>query len=235
MKFSRKALLVCLGAFAAAQAQAMAQNNSGGDTNSFYVGGSYVRAMYNIDEQEQNKFAMANLPANSTAKGTFQSEDNGYEIHVGYMFVPNFGVEIGYSDFGKFVQTLEVSNGATPAVMSKTMYNIATTAFTASLIGAYQLEGGLSIFGRLSGMYTTTKPTFETTPAGAAGSIPATVYTKSEYNKFVPGLGIGAAFNINDQFRIRAEGNYWYQPADNTMIAVKDLKNIVIGADVSFY
>ncbi|WP_242641355.1 outer membrane beta-barrel protein [Candidatus Ichthyocystis sparus] len=213
----------------------MTQSSAGGDTNSFYVGGSYVRAMYNVDEQEQNKFAMANLPTGATATASFQNEDNGYEIHAGYMFIPNFGVELGYADFGKFVQTLDVTDDTTNTpVKSKTTYSFATTAFTASLVGAYQLEGGLSVFGRLSGMYTTTKPSFETNGMKGKG-IDSSVYTKSEYNKFVPGAGIGAAFNINDQFRIRAEGDYWYQPADNTMIAVKDLKNIVVGADVSFY
>ncbi|WP_092401000.1 MULTISPECIES: outer membrane beta-barrel protein [Candidatus Ichthyocystis] len=232
MKFSRKALLIALGAFAAAQAQAMMQNGSSSassDSNSFYVGGSYVRAMYNIDEPQQNKFAMANLPAGNTAEGSFSSEDNGYEIHAGYMFVPNFGVEIGYSDFGKFTQNLKITTTAS-STTNKASYELATTAFTASLVGAYQLEGGLSVFGRLSGMYTTTKPTFEST-----GVITDSVYTKSEYNKFVPGAGIGAAFNVNDQFRIRAEFDYWYQPTDNNLIAVKDLKNIVVGADVSFY
>lgn len=116
--------------------------------------------------------------------------DIGLKAFGGYMFTPNFGVEVQYVNLGKlkldpiFVPDLGTVSG-----------EIKSSGFGASLIAQYPIEQ-FAVFGKLGFTYMDTKISGSVSGLGSG----------SESDKSTNfSWGLGAAYNFNPQLGVRVE------------------------------
>jgi OOP family OmpA-OmpF porin len=112
---------------------------------------------------------------------TCDDKDTAWKAYGGYAFTPNFAVEIGYSDFGKFKATLAPFTDEAKV-----------TAWEISAIGAFPIVQQLLVFGRL-GLYRATVKE----DTNFAGSF------ENDNNDFTYGLGL--QYNITRHLSLRGE------------------------------
>lgn len=123
------------------------------------------------------------------ALGGFNSCDDkktAWKLFGGYQITPNFAVEAGYANLGKFEATFDIPGLGPDGERAK------VTAWEASLLARAPLVERLSIFGRI-GIY---RATVEDTD-DIFGTF------KHDNNDFTFGLGLG--YDITRNFGLRAE------------------------------
>jgi hypothetical protein len=108
--------------------------------------------------------------------GPFASDnrDTVYNIYTGTFFTPNFGVEAGYTNFGK----IDRAGGNTKA-----------QGFNLSLVGRAPITQSFNIFGKLGTTYGRTE----------VSAFPGTGVASGKENGFGVSYGIGAEYSFNPQ------------------------------------
>ncbi|MBG6072763.1 MULTISPECIES: outer membrane beta-barrel protein [unclassified Polaromonas] len=108
--------------------------------------------------------------------GPFASDnrDTVYNIYTGTFFTPNFGVEAGYTNFGK----IDRAGGNTKA-----------QGFNLSLVGRAPITQSFNIFGKLGTTYGRTEVL----------AFPGTGIASGKENGFGVSYGIGAEYSFNPQ------------------------------------
>ena len=108
--------------------------------------------------------------------GVFSNDRNGnaYSLYGGSYFNNNFGLELGYNDFGR----VNRGGGSTKA-----------NAFSLSLVGKFPLSPSFSLLGRVGGSYVRSD----------VSSAPGSGITAGTANKFDLSYGLGAEFAFNQQ------------------------------------
>jgi hypothetical protein len=108
--------------------------------------------------------------------GPFASDnrDTVYNIYTGTFFTPNFGVEAGYTNFGK----IDRAGGNTKA-----------QGFNLSLVGRAPITQSFNIFGKLGTTYGRTE----------VSAFPGTGVASGTENGFGVSYGIGAEYSFNPQ------------------------------------
>ena len=108
--------------------------------------------------------------------GPFASDnrDTVYNIYTGTFFTPNFGVEAGYTNFGK----IDRAGGNTKA-----------QGFNLSLVGRAPITQSFNIFGKLGTTYGRTE----------VSAFPGTGIASGKENGFGVSYGIGAEYSFNPQ------------------------------------
>lgn len=154
------ALFAALTAFAAA-APAAAQ--------SFYFGGSIGNTEAHEDACQGAQFGC-------------DRSDTSYSGNVGFMFTPNWGVELAYRDFGKVV---EQDNGGGNTATLK------TKSGEAVVVGAVPFYK-VSFYGKAGGYYAKTK-------------LQSTFLTEGESNNKQWTYGVGVRYDVFRHFAVRAE------------------------------
>lgn len=117
--------------------------------------------------------------------------DTGFKIFAGYRFIPNFALEGGFTDFGKFGVTLSAPG-------SSANFDVKISGFHLDAVGILPI-GNWDLFAKVGTINTTTK-----TSVSASGAFFATTSgdKKTEWNlKY----GIGAEYRITRQLGVRAE------------------------------
>lgn len=121
-------------------------------------------------------YAGAGLGQSTTKiNGGFKDDDIGFKIFGGYAFNQNFAAEVEYLNGGKAKE-----DGVT----------IKTDGFAVSALGAIPLNDAFSLFARLG------YGTWEAKAGGLASG-------KADDEDLL--YGLGAAFNVGQQFQIRLE------------------------------
>lgn len=108
--------------------------------------------------------------------GPFASDnkDTVYNIYTGTFFTPNFGFELGYTNFGK----IERAGGNTKA-----------QGINLSLVGRAPITQSFNIFGKLGTTYGRTE----------VSAFPGTGVASGKENGFGVSYGIGAEYSFNPQ------------------------------------
>ena len=123
--------LVLAAVMMSAAAAAQAQSNSNSTMGSMYTpGSSYVG--FNAGRSD---FKLGN----GTGFLPFGTKDNAYSIYAGSYFNPNFGLKLGYIDFGRISR----GTGTTRA-----------KGANLSLVGKLALNDTFSLTGRVGGTYS---------------------------------------------------------------------------------
>lgn len=154
-----------LTAVAGARAQSSMSGMSGSGFSMYSPGSSYVG--FNVGKSD---FSLGN------GLGVFPSDqkDTVYNIYGGSYFNPNFGLELGYTDFGKARR----GGGDTKAM-----------GFNLSLVGKYPLTNSFNLLGKVGTTYGRTE----------VSSAPGSGITNGKETGFGLSYGIGAEYAFNPQ------------------------------------
>ena len=160
------------------------------DAPGWYAGGSLgsTRANFNNDAIN-NQFIANNFAINSTSTN---NRSTGGKLFSGYQFTPNFALEGGYFDLGRFNYS-GVTTGGT--------YNGDTRArgLNLDLVGTLPLSDRFSVLGRVGAAYAQTRDNFAT-----GGFVPANTFNRSRNDTNVK-FGVGLQYAITEALSLRAE------------------------------
>ena len=108
--------------------------------------------------------------------GPFASDDSDtvYNIYTGTFFTPNFGLELGYTNFGK----IDRAGGTTKA-----------EGINLSLVGRAPITQSFNLFGKLGTTYGRTD----------VSAFPGTGITSGKENGFGVSYGLGAEYSFSPQ------------------------------------
>jgi OmpA-OmpF porin, OOP family len=135
--------------------------------------------------------------------------DMGFKLGGGYMFNKNLGVEAAYVDLGKEKFTA-------PGLSADAKAN----GIVVAALGVFPINEQFSVLGRLGIIDATVKIS-----GGGADD-------KSTDVKFTG--GIGAAYNINKEFSVRLEYDFYSKLGDKDKTGESDVSMISLGVAYKF-
>jgi OmpA-OmpF porin, OOP family len=145
-----------------------------------------------------NRFNTADFASGIPGVSESQNQkDEAYKFFAGYQFTPNFGLEGGYTDLGKFSYNYSGTTGASS--------NYKTHAWSLAATGTAPLGQGLSLFGKL-GLALTQASDSISDPGGIlAGAPNPALLGNSSYNRTAVMWGAGMEYAFNSRYALRAE------------------------------
>jgi opacity protein-like surface antigen len=144
---------------------------------SFYFGGSVGNTEAHQDACQDAQFGC-------------DRSDTAYAGHVGFMFSPNWGIEVTGRNMGKVVERT-FADGGTALWKSKAVDAVVVAALPFSQIG---LGDRLAIYGKAGGYYARTNVESSSTEA------PNAERTNRQWT-----YGVGVSFDVFKWMRLRAE------------------------------
>jgi OOP family OmpA-OmpF porin len=143
----------------------------------FYVGASVGVTSLDVDGGDLG-----------LTNASFDDNDTGYKVFLGYDFNKNWGVELGYADLGQYDFT-----GNFGAVNVRGDIDVTAAYLTA--VGTYPINNEFAVFGKLGAYYGDADAT------ASAGTISASD-SGSDTNVL---FGLGVKYNFTKQFAVRGE------------------------------
>lgn len=179
-------LLAISGSLALCSTAAVAQFAPGG-----YVGANIgsTRAHFNNDAIN-NSLASQGLAVTST---TSDNRDTGYKLFGGYQINPNFAVEGGYFDLGKY------GYSSTTIPTGSFSGNTRIKGLNLDLVGMLPLSERLSAFGRIGAAYARSRANFSST-----GAVPFIGSNRTRNGTDLK-YGLGLQYALTDALALRAE------------------------------
>lgn len=161
----------------------------------WYGGGNIGRTGATIDDDRiRGGLAGQGLGTSSIDD---RDEDTGYKVFGGYQLNPNFAVEAGFFDIGRFGYTATTVPGGTLSG------DIRVKGLNLDLVGTLPLTDRFSALGRLGVTSTRTEGRFSSTGAARVPYLDATPSQRSTNAKF--GLGLMYEFTESLAMRLEAE------------------------------
>jgi OmpA-OmpF porin, OOP family len=157
----------------------------------WYGGANLGRSLATIDDARITSGLLSNALATSSISDRDRS--HGFKIFGGYQINPNFSVEGGYFDLGKFGYT------ATTVPAGTLNGDIKVKGLNLDLVGTVPVTDKFSAFGRAGLNYAQAKDTFTST--GAVRVVNANPSKSGTNYKF----GLGVQYAINDALSVRGE------------------------------
>ena len=165
----------------------------------FYMGGNIGQSKANIDTAGFSAAVLATGLV-TTAATTSNKNDTGFKIFAGYRFHPNFAVEGGYFDLGKFgLATMTTGLDGTIGTNTGTVENNA--GLNLDLVGIIPINDQYSLFGRAGVQNSVTKVSFVVVGPGG----PASFAYRENNTDYKAGLGMQYDFNKNIGARLEWE------------------------------
>ncbi len=167
---------------------------AGSASAQWYGGGSLGQSRINYGSGQ----LAADLQASGiTGTGAVSNSDIGLKVFGGYTFNPNFALEGGYFNMGRFAST----NGTftKPAPGGTFSGKIEGQGVNLDAVGTLPLAQGFALLGRVGGAYFQTKASSTATAGGFTG------YGNATSNKFVPEVGLGLQYDFTKTIAGRAE------------------------------
>lgn len=162
-----------------------------------YIGANVGRTKADFSNDSiNNTLTGQGLTVNSR---TEDNRETGYKIFGGYQFHPNFAVEGGYFDLGKFSYSFNATRAGPPATTGTFTGNTRVRGLNLDLVGIAPVTDRFSVFGRVGAAYAQTRADFASTGAVA----PQTFSTSS--NKTNLKVGLGLQYAITEALSLRAE------------------------------
>ena len=182
----RLSLLALAGFGAVCSTTVMAQ-----DVPGWYLGGNVGGTRADFKNDRINSLLTGQgFTVNST---TTDNSSTGYKLFGGYQLTPNFAVEGGYFDLGRF----NYSSSTTPA--GTFSGNTRVNGLNLDLVGTLPLSDRFSVLGRVGAAYAQNRGSFAST-----GFVPAYI-GDSRRNETNVKVGLGLQYAISEALSVRAE------------------------------
>ena len=174
-----------------AAASALTAQTAFAQDSGWYAGGNVGRSMATVDDARiTSGLAGAGL---ATTSITDRDRTTGFKIYGGYQLNPNFAVESGYFDLGKFGFTANTNP------LGTLNGDIRVRGLNLDLVGTLPLSERFSIFGRVGANYAQTRGAFSGTGAvGVTNPSPS----KRETNLKA---GVGLQYAFTEALSMRGE------------------------------
>ena len=179
-------LLALAGLAAACSTSVIAQEAPG-----WYVGGNVggTRADFKNDSINSDLVSKG-FVVNST---TTNNRSTGYKLFGGYQFTPNFALEGGYFDLGRFTY------GSTTTPAGSFNGTTRVNGLNLDLVGIAPLSDRFSVLGRIGAAYAQSRASFANT-----GFVPFNT-TNPNRNGTNVKIGVGIQYAITEALSLRAE------------------------------
>ncbi|MBY0409429.1 MAG: outer membrane beta-barrel protein, partial [Burkholderiaceae bacterium] len=178
-------LLAIAGFAVVCSTSVMAQSTPG-----FYVGGSVGATRADFGNNAiNNQFVGQGFRVNSSST---DNTSTGGKVFGGYQFSPNFALEGGYFDLGRFNYSGITSGGNYSGDTRPRGLNL-------DLVGTLPLTDRFSVLGRVGAAYARTQDNFSST-----GFSPAVAGNRSRNDTSVK-YGVGLQYAITEALSLRAE------------------------------
>lgn len=187
--------------------------------NDFYVVGSLGRSSMDI-EQSAIDADLTDVGATNVSS-SLDKHDTGYKLQLGYRINEHFAVEGGYVDLGEARYDATFTGGTARATVEVSGPNIA-------LVGIMPVNSELSLFGKLGAINAKVhERAFATGPGGSAtGSVSSTNLEML--------WGVGASYDINRQFAVRLEYEFFNNLGDDDDTGEADVDLLSVGVVFKF-
>lgn len=182
---SQLSLMVLAGLTAVCSASAFAQATPG-----WYMGGSVggTRADFKNDANN-NALKGLGFVVNSTATDNTSS---GGKLFGGYQLSPNFALEGGYFDLGRYSFSSTTPGGTFSG-------NTLVRGLNLDLVGTMPLSDRFSVLGRVGAAYAQSRSDYASTGFVGLNS------TSASRNSTGPKIGVGIQYALTDALSLRAE------------------------------
>ena len=178
--------MALVSAACALTAQAALAQDSG-----WYAGGNVGRTSATVDNARiTSGLASSGLATTSISD---RDRDTGYKIYGGYQLSPNFALEGGYFDLGKFGFTANTNPAGT------LNGDIRLRGLNLDLVGTLPLSERFSLLGRVGANYAQTRGTFSGT--GAVGVTNPNPSKRDTNYK----IGVGLQYAFTESLSMRGE------------------------------
>lgn len=161
------------------------------DNAGWYVGGNVGQSKATVDNQRISSGLLGG--GLTTTSITDRNRDTGYKLYGGYQFNPNFAMEGGYFDLGKFGFTANTNPAGTLDG------NMKVRGLNLDVVGTLPITEKFSAFGRGGLIYYQSRDSFRGT--GAVG------VSNPNPSKSGPGykFGVGLQYAFTPAFAVRTE------------------------------
>jgi OOP family OmpA-OmpF porin len=207
--FFRASLMAAL---ALAASGAWAQSGVEG----WYGGFSFGQSKIKIDD---STVVVAGATASSVSK---DETDTGFKLYAGRRFNPNFALEGGYTDFGKFSATRTVT---APSAGSFGV-SIKSSGFHVDAVGILPINR-FDLFAKAGVIYTTTKADFSSSGAVSAPG-------NNKKSEFDGKYGFGASYRLSQALALRAEWERALKVGDPDKTGEGDIDLLSVGLNWRF-
>jgi len=184
----------------------------------WYIGGNVGQSRAKIDDPRIDSTLLGDGFTSATIVDS--NHDTGYKLFGGYQFNPNFALEGGYYDLGKFGFT---ANTVPPGSLNGTMR---ATGFNLDAVGFLPFTEKLSAFGRVGLNYADARDSF--TSSGLV-YVPQPDPSKRSLNYK---LGVGLQYAFTDALAMRLEAERYRM--DDAVGNKGDVNLISVGLVYSF-
>ena len=185
----------------------------------FYIGGNVGQSRAKIDTAATDAAVLATGLV-ATSATTARETDTGFKLFAGYRFHPNFAVEGGYFNLGKFTTTT-VTTGPALTIAGEIKND---NGFNLDLVGIAPFNDSFSGFARV-GLQTS-----KTTQSAAAGGVAlSTNETKTSYK-----AGLGLQYDFTKNIGARLEWERYRVPNGDGTGAKADVDLFSLGLVVRF-
>jgi OOP family OmpA-OmpF porin len=187
MKTNHALKLICAAGAAALSATAAV----GQDATYFYGGASVGQSRAKIDD---TRLTNSQIGAGLTTTAiTHDERDTAFKVFGGYQFHPNWALELGYFNLGKFGFT---STTLPPGTLSG---QLKVQGANLDLVGTLPLSENWSALGRIGAAYAKTRDTFSGTGAVVVAD-PNPKKSETNYK-----VGVGLQYAITPSMLLRGE------------------------------
>jgi OOP family OmpA-OmpF porin len=186
-----------------------------GSSAAWYLGLSGGESKSRADSSDINTALSNNglVPLGSS----LDNKDTGWKLYLGHQVNPNFAVELGYLDLGKFSFSSSTAGGSLSGDLKT------KSGGYIDAVGIMPLSNNFSIFGKL-GVYTIKT---ELSGSGAGGSVSAS-HRANDWT-----YGIGAGYDFSRNFGVRVEWER-FNNVGNDSTSHKDVDLASLGVVVKF-
>jgi OOP family OmpA-OmpF porin len=205
--------LSCAALLAAISSPALAGN--------FYVVGALGQAQLEEDasqiDRELSALGLTNLSTN------FDKSSSGYKLQVGYQFNPNFAIEGGYADLGKYKYDFS-ANGL------RGQMDVKASGIGISALGMLPLDESITGFLKLGTIHAKVKNNLQITNTITGASVSAAESASS----WSTVLGIGGNFKLAQNMDLRVEYEKFYKLGEQDTTGEGDVRLISLGVSYKF-
>lgn len=157
-----------------------------------------------------------------TSSSSIDRSDTSMRLFGGYQFNPNFALEGGYVNLGKFDYSSTVSAPAADTVNGHLSVHGADLA----AVGILPLNEQFGLFGKAGAFYAQTKLSESSGGAVAVGD--------QSHNSTSPLLGAGLNYDITKKVAVRAEWDRYFRVGDSGSTGRGDIDQYTVGVVYRF-
>ena len=155
-----------------------------------YVGGAIGQSDVRFDD------SVINVPGAATNSVLASQVETGYKLFAGYRFHRNAALEAGYANFGQFH-----ARNTTTGPSGTAEFESKRRGWTVDAVGHWPIAEGVSLLGRLGGLFSSTSTT-RTATGGVTIAAERAHPKKSELNLH---WGVGVSWDFSRSMALRAE------------------------------